>query len=105
MNAIDYHNEDFRKGKIIYDVVFDAVGKINKSSCKKVLKKNGHFLSVKYPTKEKTEYMIFLNELITTGMLKPVIDRTFTLDKVKEAHYYVEQGHKKGNVVIILADS
>jgi NADPH:quinone reductase-like Zn-dependent oxidoreductase len=104
-NAIDYHNEDFRKSKMIYDVVFDAVGKITKSSCKKVLKKNGHLLSVKYPTKEKVEYMQLINELIEKGKLKPVIDRTYTLDKVKDAHYYVEQGHKKGNVVVILADS
>lgn len=103
--VIDYHTEDFRKGITSYDIIFDAVGKLTRSSCKKVLKKNGHFLSVKYPTKEKTEYMIFLNELIESGKLKPIIDRTYTLDKVKDAHYYVEQGHKKGNVVITVADS
>lgn len=103
--VIDYHTEDFRKGITSYDIIFDAVGKLTRSSCKKVLKKNGHFLSVKYPTKEKTQYMIFLNELIESGKLKPVIDRTYTLDKVKDAHYYVEQGHKKGNVVITVADS
>lgn len=100
LNAIDYHKEDFRKGTNSYDIIFDAVGKITKSSCKKVLMKNGHFLSVKYPTKEKVEYMIFLNELIESNKLKPVIDRTYTLDKIREAHSYVEQGHKKGNVVI-----
>ncbi|HCY74395.1 MAG TPA: NAD(P)-dependent alcohol dehydrogenase [Ignavibacteriales bacterium] len=104
-NVIDYHKIDFRKGKTIYDVVFDAVGKITKSSCKNVLKKNGSFLSVKYPTKEKVEYLIFLNELIESGKLKPVIDKTYNLDMVKEAHYYVEQGHKKGNVVITVAES
>ena len=104
-NVIDYHKVDFRKGTTIYDVVFDAVGKITKSSCKNVLNKNGPYLSVKYPTKEKVDYMIFLNELIESGKLKPVIDRSYTLDKVKEAHYYVEQGHKKGNIVITLADS
>lgn len=104
-NAIDYHNEDFRKSANFYDIIFDAVGKITKSSCKKVLKKNGSFLSVRYPTKEKVEYMTFLNELIESGKLKSVIDRTYTLDKVAEAHCYVEQGHKKGNVVITLADS
>lgn len=98
--VIDYLNEDYRNSKASYDIVFDAVGKITKSSCKKVLKKNGSFLSVKYPTKEKSEYIIFLNELIENGKLKPVIDRTYTLDKVKDAHYYVEQGHKKGNVAI-----
>lgn len=103
--VIDYLNEDFRKGNTCYDVVFDAVGNLTRSSCKKVLKKNGYFLSVKNPTKEKTEYMIFLNELIESGKLKPVIDRTYTLDRVKEAHYYVEQGHKKGNVVITVVDS
>lgn len=104
-NAIDYQKEDFRKNKIIYDVVFDAVGKISKSSCKNILNKKGSFLSVKYPTKEKVEYMHFINELIEKGKLKPVIDRAYTLDKIREAHSYVEQGHKKGNVVIILADS
>jgi NADPH:quinone reductase-like Zn-dependent oxidoreductase len=101
-NVIDYHKVNFRSSTTIYDVIFDAVGKITKSSCKKVLKKNGHFLSVIYPTKEKVEYMTFLNELIESGKLKSVIDRTYTLDKVAEAHRYVEQGHKKGNVVIAI---
>jgi NADPH:quinone reductase-like Zn-dependent oxidoreductase len=104
-NVIDYHKIDFRKGTTKYDIVFDAVGKITKSSCKNVLNKNGYFLSVKYPTKEKVEYMHFINELIEKGKLKPVIDQTYRLDKVKDAHNYVEQGHKKGNVVITLADS
>ena len=101
-NVIDYHNEDFRISTTIYDVIFDAVGKITKSSCKKVLKNNGSFLSVKYPTKEKVEYMIFLNELIENGKLKPVIDKSYTLDRIREAHHYVEQGHKKGNVTITI---
>jgi len=101
-NVIDYHNEDFRISTTIYDVIFDAVGKITKSSCKKVLKNNGSFLSVKYPTKEKVEYMIFLNELIEKGKLKPVIDKSYTLDRIREAHHYVEQGHKKGNVAITI---
>jgi NADPH:quinone reductase-like Zn-dependent oxidoreductase len=101
-NVIDYHKVDFRSSTTIYDVIFDAVGKITKSSCGNVLNKNGSFLSVKYPTKEKVEYMIFLNELIEGCKLNSVIDRTYTLDKVAEAHRYVEQGHKKGNVVITL---
>ena len=67
-----------------------------------MLKKNGSFLSVRYPTKEKVEYMIFLNELIKSDKLRPIIDRTYTLDKIREAHSYVEQGHKKGNVIITM---
>jgi len=46
--------------------------------------------------------MTFLNELIEKGKVKPVIDKTYKLDNVKEAHYYVEQGHKKGNVAIAI---
>jgi NADPH:quinone reductase-like Zn-dependent oxidoreductase len=99
---IDYTKNDFNKGNSLYDVIFDAVGKITKSSCRSILNNKGTYLSVKYPTKEKVEYMHFLNELILKGKLKPVIDRTYTLDKVPEAHSYVEKGHKKGNVVIII---
>jgi len=99
-NVIAYNKEDFKKGKVIYDVIFDAVGKITKSGCKNVLHKCGAFLYVKYPTKERNDYLVFLNELVKSGHLNPVIDRMYTLDKVAEAHRYVEQGHKKGNVVI-----
>lgn len=98
--VVDYHSEDFRKSSTAYDIIFDAVGKITKSSCKKVLKKNGHFLSVKYPTKEKVDQILFINELIEKNQLKPLIDKIYPLEKVKDAHYYVEQGRKKGNVVI-----
>lgn len=100
--VIDYTKEDFTKVNEVYDVVFDAVGKISKSKCKNILREGAKFLSVKYPTKEKNEYMLFLNELIESGKLKPVIDKTFTLDKVPEAHVYVEQGHKRGNVSITI---
>lgn len=100
--VIDYSKEDFTKVNEVYDVVFDAVGKISKSKCKNILRECAKFLSVKYPTKEKNEYMLFLNELIKNGKLKPVIDKTYPLDKVPEAHIYVEQGHKRGNVSITI---
>ena len=101
--VIDYTKEDFTKSGNIYDVVFDAVGKISASIGKKALKKTGTYLSSGALTSETTEKLDFLRDLIEKGKIKPVIDRTFPLEQTAEAHRYVDKGHKKGNVVIKVA--
>jgi NADPH:quinone reductase-like Zn-dependent oxidoreductase len=98
--VIDYTKEDFTQSGQTYDVIFDAVGKTPASSAKNSLKENGTYLSVKSPTSEKLENLIFLIELIEAGKVRAVIDRRYPLEQTAEAHRYVETGRKKGNVVI-----
>jgi NADPH:quinone reductase-like Zn-dependent oxidoreductase len=121
--VIDYKKEDFSKSDKTYDIIFDAVGKSPFSGCIKSLKKNGYYLRVVHLSlsailrgfwisltsskkvigggiTETAEDLIFLNGLIEAGQLKPVIDRSYPLEEISEAHSYVEKGHKKGNVVI-----
>jgi len=98
--VIDYSKEDFTDSGQIYDVVFEAVGKISSSHCKRALKEDGTYLTIKSPTKEITENLIFLKEIIVEGKLKPAIDKIYPMEQIVEAHRYVDKGHKKGNVVI-----
>jgi NADPH:quinone reductase-like Zn-dependent oxidoreductase len=100
--VIDYTREDFTKSGEIYDVIFDAAGKTSFSRCKIALKKEGSYLSVKSSTKEQTENLLYIKELIEAGKIKPVVDRRYPLAQTAEAHRYVETGHKSGNVVITI---
>ena len=100
-DVIDYTKEDFTKNGQTYDFIFDAVGKTSAGRCKKSLKKNGYYYNIfSHVAKPKSTDLAFLKEIIEAGELKPVIDRIYPLEQAAEAHRYVEQGHKKGNVVI-----
>ncbi len=99
-HVIDYTKEDFTSGGRVYDLVFDAVGKLAASRGRRVLKPGGRYLSVMTSVKLETGDLDRLKELAETGGLRSVIDRCYTLDQIVEAHRYVEGGHKKGNVVI-----
>ncbi|MHA1347510.1 MAG: NAD(P)-dependent alcohol dehydrogenase [Candidatus Heimdallarchaeaceae archaeon] len=103
--VIDYTKEDFTKSGETYDVVFDAIGKMEKSS-KKSLKKTVIFLDVLKDSGGMVKAskvrgdLVVLKDLCEAGKFKAVIDRSFPLEQIVEAHKYVEKGHKKGNVVI-----
>lgn len=102
--VIDYTQEDIAAGGETYDMIFDAVGKLAKSHARQALKKTGRYISVINAGGEETlEQLLFLNELIEAGQLKPVIDRCYPLEAMVEAHRYVEKGHKKGNVAVMVA--
>jgi len=121
--VIDYTQEDFTKSGVRYDVIFDIVCKNSFSGCIKSLKEDGiyllgnptllrivrgHWISLTSSKKVfgetltyKMEDVLFLRGLIEAGKIKSVIDRSYPLEHIAEAHRYVETGRKKGNVVII----
>jgi NADPH:quinone reductase-like Zn-dependent oxidoreductase len=105
--VIDYTQEDFTQSGETYDVIFDAVDKF-RGDYRIALKKTGIYLNVdassdKIKTKDVPFLLRELKELIEAGKLKAVIDRRYPLEQIVEAHRYVDQGHKKGNVVITVA--
>ncbi|MHA2174993.1 MAG: NAD(P)-dependent alcohol dehydrogenase [Candidatus Hodarchaeales archaeon] len=122
--VIDYTKEDFTQSGPTYDLIFDPAGHGSFSRGKKSLKKNGIYLwgdpsgfklvqtlwrklrgGKKVLTgvvSEKPEDLIFLKELCEAGKFKAVIDRSYSMEQIVEAHGYVEKGHKKGNVVLTM---
>ena len=102
-HVIDYTEEDFSSMEERYDIIFDTLAKFPKSQYLKVLKPNGTYVSMaRLSTKESMDNLIFIKELIEEGEIKAFIDRCYPLEDMVEAHRYVDLGHKKGNVVIIV---
>lgn len=99
--VIDYKKEDYKAIADKFDIVFDAVGKISKP--KNLLKQDGAFVSVKMMTSEKTAHLLKIKASAEAGELKPFIDKSYPLEKIVDAHRYVDTGRKRGNVVIEIA--
>jgi NADPH:quinone reductase-like Zn-dependent oxidoreductase len=88
-----------------YDFILDAVGKKKTSQfkleCSSLLAPSGTYLSVDdVSPKQTVEQLLELKRLAELGVLRPVIDRTYALEQIVEAHRYVDEGHKRGNVII-----
>ena len=131
--VVDYTREDFSRAGRVYDIVFDTVGKSGFSRSLKSLKRGGFYVRVGGSgrmssilggiVQEKwasvtgaakviggvgagsVEYLSFLKGLIEAGKLRTVIDRRYSLGEIAEAHRYVEAGHKRSHVVIVLEET
>jgi NADPH:quinone reductase-like Zn-dependent oxidoreductase len=124
-HVIDYTQEDFTAIGNVYDVIFDVVGTVSFSRTEGSIRPDGTYLlanpmrsqmvsgpwtrmtgSQKVITETAsgtTADLVFLRELIEAGKIRTVIDRTYPLEQIVEAHRYVETGQKQGNVVITVA--
>ncbi len=121
-HVIDYTKESLDSLGGTYDIVFEAVGKSEFSDCKQILVDGGAYINVvrPFPTlemiwgrragnltllmgdsvPESSDDMAQVAQLAESGAIAPVIDRSFPLEQVADAHRYVETGRKKGKVVI-----
>ena len=120
--VIDYTKEDYTSLDDSYDLIIDVVGKGSVARRLRLLKQDGQYF-LAYATlshiflsmwvsltsnkklkissaSQRKEDLLFLQELIETGKIKPVIDRCYPLAQLAEAHRYAEAGHKKGNIAI-----
>jgi len=126
--VIDYTKEDFTKGQQTYDIIFDAVGKSSFPQSKRILKKNGIYMgttpklalmlqmgwtSVFSGKKallgfaglnQTKEDLLFLKELVEAGTIRAINDRQYPMEAIVEAYRYVDNGHKKGNVLITIGE-
>jgi NADPH:quinone reductase-like Zn-dependent oxidoreductase len=124
--VIDYTREDFTRRTGAYDVVFDTVAKTSFARVKPSLTPRGRYLVTQFGARELWQMawtamvrgqriiggasnfywtakdLEELSGLIQAGRLRAVIDRRFSLEEAVLAHRYVEQGHKRGNVVLTL---
>jgi NADPH:quinone reductase-like Zn-dependent oxidoreductase len=130
-NVIDFTTEDFTKNGLTYDVILDITGNPSFLNRKNSLTRKGFYLTT-YPklsilfqmfwtwifNKKKVIFsatgllpvskrLCFLKDLVQLfekGKLRTVIDRTYRLDQIADAHHFVEQGDIKGNVVITIGN-
>jgi len=130
--VIDYTQEDFTKTGQRYDLILDCVGNHSLAACRRVLPPKGHYIAVGGPSgrwmigflalliqmlvmspfvshklmvcmvRRSKEDLATIGKLLEAGKVTPVIDKRYTLSEVPEAIRYLEAGHARGKVIIIL---
>lgn len=123
--VIDYTKEDFPRNGETYDLILDVLGRSSFARCKNSLKPDGIYLLASFKSRalfdmlwtalfsskkvicamasEKAEDLVFIKGLVEAGKIKALVDRCFALEQAAEAHRYVEQGQRQGNVVLMVA--
>ncbi len=126
-HVIDYTKEDFSKSRNRYDLILAINGNYSLLTYKKTLTKNGIYVVVGGSLSQIFESLVFgrlisfgskkmkslaakanqkdlefLAELLEKGMIRPVIEKRYTLDKAADAMNYLRQGHAAGKVVIVV---
>jgi len=132
-HVIDYTQEDFTRSGQRYDLMLDLVGNRSVSECRRVLTPQGVYMAsfgqpdhrwlgplaqvfrtlalspfvsqkmTMYVMKPNQKDLVVLQELLESGKVAPVIDRTYPLSRIPEAFRYLEEGHAQGKVVITVA--
>jgi NADPH:quinone reductase-like Zn-dependent oxidoreductase len=122
--VIDYKKKRLDNHPHSYDIVFDTVGNLSYKSAKPLLASEGYFISTAFNlglmlammmkrfrkghkvftgvTKESQELLDEIKDLIKSKKLKPVIEKTYSLEEIKEAHIHAESGHKQGNIILAI---
>ncbi|WP_290708553.1 NAD(P)-dependent alcohol dehydrogenase [Flavihumibacter sp. CACIAM 22H1] len=103
-SIICYDQEDFTQCQKKFDLVFDAVGKISRQSCKHLLNQGGRFVTVGGldMAGQKLSHLQLIRELFEKGKCQAVIDKVYPFNEIVAANRYVDSGKKKGNVVLLL---
>ena len=130
-HVIDYKTEDYTEGGLHYDLIIDMVGNHSLSKNRQVLTPDGKLVMVggatgnwlgplirpikalMYSPFVEQEFLMLLanmrqqdlkvlSELMKTGAITPVIDRSYPLSEVAAAIRYSEEGHARGKIIIKL---
>ena len=122
--VIDYKKEKLVNHPNSYDIIFDTVGNLSYRSIKPLLSSEGHFISTAFNlglmkammmntfrkghkvytgvTKESQELLEEIKDLLKSKKLKAVIEKTYSMEEIKEAHKHAESGHKQGNIILAI---